>query len=874
MSAWRILVVDADPVMRETLARTLEPGPAAEAGAAFEVATASQGEEAVALQQEAVRAGHPFRAVFIDMNPASPRDGLHIAAALRNLEPSLFVVVTGAAADFRIDALQQALGQDVLLLPRPFPAEAALLMARSLRRCWETRRRLEQAAASERHAQARAIQEYESRYATLVQNIPGVVYRCALDEHWTIQFMSDFIETLSGYPLTDFIDNQVRSYASLIHPEDVGGVDAEVRAAVAANKTFILEYRIRHADGGIRWVHERGRASYDAAGNVAWLDGVITDVSERKQMEAALSATAEFVTAPGGADFAAGLVRHVAQTLGLDYVHVARLIPGRNQVETEAVWKDGAPMANWSYDLAHTPCSEVLNQARRLIVSGVQERYPLDADLARVGAESYVGEPIVDDTGTVLGLIVGITRTRLFNAAMIQANLRILAASMAAEWSRKEALSSLRAERDRTRYILQTAEAIIVALDLEGRITLINRKGCELLGYDEAELIGRDWFTTCLPDTPDPEQVRAVFRKTLEANQGGYEYYENPVRHRSGQEYLIAWHNSTLRHADGTLAGGMSAGIDITQKRRMETELHVALTKYKVLFETFPLGITIADPSGHILETNAAAERLLGVPREEHEQRGIDTPEWRIVRPDGSPMPAEEYASVRAMKEQRRVENVEMGIVREGQATQWISVTADLLPLDGYGVVVTYGDITARREAEERIRWMAYHDALTGLPNRRLLMDRLRLNLAASQRDQHFGAVLLLDLDRFKLLNDRFGHDVGDQLLIQAARRLSAQVREADTVARLGGDEFVVMLSEIGRDADAAARHAAAVGEKIREALATPYVLEGVAEPQASSASIGIKLFHGSRQSPEDLLKDADLALYRAKEQGRNQVRV
>jgi diguanylate cyclase (GGDEF)-like protein len=144
--------------------------------------------------------------------------------------------------------------------------------------------------------------------------------------------------------------------------------------------------------------------------------------------------------------------------------------------------------------------------------------------------------------------------------------------------------------------------------------------------------------------------------------------------------------------------------------------------------------------------------------------------------------------------------------------------------------------------------------------------------LIASKRSHAFGALLMLDLDYFKGLNDSCGHDVGDQLLIEVARRLSTHVRQDDTVSRLGGDEYVVILQDLGTQAEAATRQALQVAEKIRSALSQPYQLGPDAIPYASSVSIGVRLFQGHQEPVETLLKQVDVALYQAKDAGRNQV--
>jgi len=189
-------------------------------------------------------------------------------------------------------------------------------------------------------------------------------------------------------------------------------------------------------------------------------------------------------------------------------------------------------------------------------------------------------------------------------------------------------------------------------------------------------------------------------------------------------------------------------------------------------------------------------------------------------------------------------------------------------------------EISRRVRSEERIRHLAFHDTLTGLPNRRMLYDRLGLAMASSKRNGLYGALLYLDLDNFKPLNDTHGHDVGDLLLVEVAQRLTGCVREMDTVVRLGGDEFVVMLSELNVDKALSLDQARVVAEKISLSLAEPYRLTVSKAGQVDcmvlhhcSASIGVVVFINHEASQADLLKWADAAMYQAKDAGRNTVR-
>lgn len=184
--------------------------------------------------------------------------------------------------------------------------------------------------------------------------------------------------------------------------------------------------------------------------------------------------------------------------------------------------------------------------------------------------------------------------------------------------------------------------------------------------------------------------------------------------------------------------------------------------------------------------------------------------------------------------------------------------------------VAIRADITSRKEAEAQTQHMALHDALTGLPNRRLMNDRLIATIQRKERYPSFGAVLLMDLDHFKEVNDTLGHALGDELLRKIAQRLTQCVRKVDTVARLGGDEFVIILDRVGADMDAAIANTKCIGEKIRTALAEPYQL-GIHQLNVTP-SLGIVLFDSYDDDSEELIKQADIALYSAKEAGRNQL--
>ncbi len=257
----------------------------------------------------------------------------------------------------------------------------------------------------------------------------------------------------------------------------------------------------------------------------------------------------------------------------------------------------------------------------------------------------------------------------------------------------------LAAERQRYQDLFAFAPDGYLVTDAEGLIQEANRAASELLAVRQAFLVGKPLAVFVA------EETRAAFYAQLSRFQAGEtpsrEPWEAHMYPRYGDPFPAAVTTAPVWDADGGLVGLRWLIRDITLRKQAEEALEESLAKYRVLFESFPLGITIADSSRGVIEANVESERLLGISQEEHKRRYIDGENWQIIRPDGSPMPAEEYASVRALEEGRLIENVEMGIVKsEGEIT-WINVTA--APLEDDRVVVTYHDITGRRRAEEAL---------------------------------------------------------------------------------------------------------------------------------------------------------------------------
>jgi len=322
------------------------------------------------------------------------------------------------------------------------------------------------------------------------------------------------------------------------------------------------------------------------------------------------------------------------------------------------------------------------------------------------------------------------------------------------------------------------------------------------------------------------------------------------------------------------------AGIVITQKMT-QSALRASEYIFRTLFETAPVGIVYVDADAVIKSANPAAQRILGLPLDQLQGRTPMDPRWHAIHEDGSDFPGEQRPITLALKTGQPQRNTVMGVVAPGRDHVWIMISAT--PLFEGGKVVqayaTFEDITERHLMQQKIRQMAFYDALTLLPNRRLLTERLSHTLTTIKRSGALGAMVFLDLDNFKPLNDTHGHQTGDLLLVEVARRIKTCLREEDTVARIGGDEFVVMLTDLQSEPAAARIHACNVAEKICASLAQPYALSIVQAngntrmiKHRCTASMGLTLFSAADADQEQILRRADAAMYLAKEQGRNRV--
>jgi diguanylate cyclase (GGDEF)-like protein/PAS domain S-box-containing protein len=483
---------------------------------------------------------------------------------------------------------------------------------------------------------------------------------------------------------------------------------------------------------------------------------------------------------------------------------------------------------------------------------------------------TYASLPELEARGSTLRstqVLAGglLTSMLLFTIAWSLATTRDRAVHLARDMTR-----SLRESEARFRVLVEQAPDAITVYDVDlDRFVDANVQAEKLFACSRDELLAgsieRFYAPGVLEGRTAQENVKDMIERALA---GEHLVIDRPIRNAQGQLVRCEMRLARLPSASRRLIRG--SFVDITERKRAEAELQVAA----ITFESQE-GTMITDAETVILRVNRAFTEITGyssadavgnTPRllrsgyhddayfqemwQSLEETGIWRGEIWNRRKNGEIYPG--WLSITAVK------------ARSGAVTHYVG---------------SFSDITQRKAAEDEIRHLAFYDALTRLPNRRLMLDRLRQTLTTSARYGRHGALMLFDLDDFKTLNDTLGHDVGDQFLVEVASRMESCLRECDTVARLGGDEFVVILEDL--DAEAlAAMQAESVAVKIQNALNQPYLLElSTAGGELNTrtyhctASIGITLFRDQSISVDELLKRADTAMYQAKAAGRNTLR-
>ncbi|WP_221090231.1 putative bifunctional diguanylate cyclase/phosphodiesterase [Deinococcus aquaedulcis] len=417
--------------------------------------------------------------------------------------------------------------------------------------------------------------------------------------------------------------------------------------------------------------------------------------------------------------------------------------------------------------------------------------------------------------------------------------------------------------------VLGVTDTLVVVLDPAGRVVRFNPACERLTGLTFEEVRGQVLWPFVLA----PEEVAGVTAAFAALTAGDFPgRYENHWRAASGERRYILWSNTALLDPAGEVALVVATGMDVTAERQAEQARQESEAQFRVVFDQSADGLVLLDPHDpqvpwRIVDCNAAFCAMNGYAREELLGQSID-----LLHPE--PLMARRGPELLAwIRAQQPVHGEGEHRHKDGHVFPVETASSTVLVGGREHVLGQDRDISGRRQAQaqlealaERLAFEAQHDALTGLPNRARLLDRLALELRRAERTGRAVAVMFIDLDGFKRVNDTLGHAAGDALLREVAARLQACVRPSDTVARLGGDEFVAVVSDLESPQDAAR-----VAGRLQAALAPPVVLGGT--PLSVRSSLGIALHPPDSAVPDDLLRQADMAMYQAKREGKNATR-
>jgi diguanylate cyclase (GGDEF)-like protein/PAS domain S-box-containing protein len=611
------------------------------------------------------------------------------------------------------------------------------------------------------------------------------------------------------------------------------------------------------------WISVSGEPVFDASGVFTGYRGVAKDITERKRAEELLrlehTVTRSLAEAETAAAAVQAAIRSICETEGWDcgrYLRVDERAGVLRCVEawgiqTEAIERFLTSSRGVTYAPGAGLAGRVWQSGEPLWLAdvGKDARAEQISLIREIGLHGAIFFPVMAEGRMISVLVFNSHEVREPEERLLEA-LLVIGSQIGQFTQRKQGEEELR----RFRAGMDVSEDMIWLIDpVRMSIIDVNDTACRKLGYRREELMGTGpEDIICL----SREELSAIYSRLMAGGEGAT--VEGWYRRKDGSRFPVEAFRRALQSEGGYVI--VAVVRDVTERRAAEEELR----RFRLAMDKSADMIVLVDRATmRFVDVNETACRLLGYSKEELLEMGPQ---------DVLPVTREElerdYDSLVARPAG------ETGLVpMSGMKSHYVCKDRSLLPFEATRHVLRSGeshiiaaisrDIRARLAIEEKVAYMAQFDALTGLPNRHLFQDRLIQAMALAKRNDWPMAVLFVDLDRFKLVNDTLGHGAGDRLLKEAGERLRSCIRSSDTVARLGGDEFAAILSELGKPGDAGL-----VAQKIIDAFRRPFDLEG--KETYVTASVGVTLYPADSDSAEALVVNADAAMYRAKEQGRN----
>ncbi|WP_285960168.1 EAL domain-containing protein [Pseudomonas tohonis] len=656
----------------------------------------------------------------------------------------------------------------------------------------------------------------EQHYRGLVESLNAIAWEMRLDEH-RFTYVSPHAERLLGYPLADWLEPGF--WQRTLHPEDAQRAEYFCNEEVAAGRDHSFDYRMLAADGRVLWI--RDIVTLDPQGDSQIIRGLMIDITEAKDTEHALRLSQQKF---------ASVFHNCPDVIALARRQDGRLLDVNRTFEQQTGVSAAQAIGRTATELGIWGTPDMGPGLLQRLQS--ESLHNLEMTFRRQSGESFTGlisaQPI--DLDGVPALIVVVRDITLVKET--QQQLKI-------------------SEEKFARAFHASPDGLLITRLADGRLIEANEGFTRITGYTAREAADRSTLELGIWANPEDRQqmVRVI------SDQGSLRHFTAPVRTKGGSIRLCELTAQPIP-INGE-ACVLTIARDITERQHMQEKLLQAAT----VFESTAEGVMITDTEQRITAVNRAFTEITGYSEAEalgqsprllasgQHDSAFYAAMWHQLAADGhwqgeiwnrrkNGEPYPEWLTISAVRN------------RDDQITHFVGV---------------FADISTLKHAQARLDYQAHHDPLTGLPNRILFESRLQAALLDATTDAQQGAVLFIDLDRFKHINDSLGHPVGDLLLKSIAARLKDQLRDIDTVARLGGDEFIILLPGLHNAADA--EH---VASKVLACFSAPF--EADDHEFFTSASIGISLYPEHGNDVATVVKNADAAMYRAKSKGRNRI--
>lgn len=650
----------------------------------------------------------------------------------------------------------------------------------------------------------------EAKYRSLIETLPVMFYTAEPDPPYNPIYLSKAFENL-GYPLEHWFENS-EVWISMIHPEDRTIVDND-EDELAENKQYKVdrEYRLILKDGSIRWLHDKGQLIRDEHGEPICWQGLIIDITEKKEAENALKESEKRYR---------DLFENANDLL---YIH---------DLKGNFISFNQTAVKVFGY---------TREEALRLNLKDIIE--PQFIELAK----KQIAEKIGGKENSVYEIEC---KSKQGKRLILEINSRILyqngvpyavQGTARDNTEKKKAKQKLIESEERFRDLFENANDLIYTHNLDGRLTSLNRTAELVTGYTRDEAVNMTIYDITAPEFI--EKPKEMIKRKL-AGDPSTTYEMDIITKDMCRKTMEV--SSRLIYENGQPMGVQGIARDVTERNRLINERD---RFYELSMDL----LATVDSSGCIIQINPSWEKTLFFDDGELIGKNV----FSLIYPSDIGEAMKYAAEVRS----GQTISFEIRMICKDGTFRWIYW--GIIPVPNEKISYAVGrDITQRKLSEQTLEYNAMHDTLTNLPNRAHFLKHLEIAVERLKVDPTYKfAVLFLDLDRFKIVNDSLGHIVGDKLLVAIAERLKTCVRPTDVIARMGGDEFTILVT-IKDDIDAVC-----VAERLQERLTENFRIENY--EVFSSASVGIIISDDTDRKPEDFLRDADTAMYRAKETGK-----